>query len=63
MSVLSVTLLVGNGPDYLILHTDLPEGSWPFTGKATAKMEVAAGTGQDYCAAHFPGVPVKVINV
>jgi hypothetical protein len=62
MNITSITLITGNGADHLLLQTDLPDGCWPYTDNATVKMETAAGTGEEYCIAHFTDVPLKIFN-
>jgi len=63
IEIVRISLLVNMySGDKLVLYTDLPEGGWPYKGKASLDMTVAKGKGVEYCAEHFPGVPVKVID-
>lgn len=43
LKVLGVRVVNTGGPDVVFLDVDLPLGTWPFRGKASVKMEVAAG--------------------
>lgn len=61
--VTSITAVVGRGCDRLFLHTDLLEGTYPFKGAAVLTLDVARGSYVEYCAANFPGVPLKVVQV
>jgi hypothetical protein len=62
IEITHITVLQGIGTDSLILKTTLPEGCWPFTGNATAQIDVSHGTGLEYVKKHFPGVEPEVIN-
>ena len=60
--ITQITVLGSFGTDKLILHTDLPDGCWPYAESATLTLDVAHGQGEAYCEANFPGVPVKVVG-
>ena len=62
MKIESITLVRGSGPDTLIIKVDLPNGCYPYDGNAYMKMDVAAGKGQEYCAKHFPNIPLEIID-
>lgn len=49
--------------DDIFFHTDLPNGCWPYDDKAVCKMNVAHGTGKEYCMTHFPKIPIEVIDI
>jgi hypothetical protein len=62
MKIVSITLLTRrNGTDLLWLHTDLPPAV-PFTKSCVLSTEVQWGKGKEYVAAHFPGVPLEVVE-
>ena len=61
--ITDITILAGNGPDHVMLNTNLPNGCWPYNGNASLRLEVASGRGVDYVKEHFPDVQVKVIKV
>lgn len=63
MNITSITIIHSQfGSDVLLLHTDLPEGVFPFKGTAVLKLDIAAGHGEEYCKKHFPDIEIKVIN-
>lgn len=63
LEIVSITLVVGGGySDVVILDTNLPSGVWPFTGTQTIRMDLAAGTGEEYIKTHFGSVPLKIIK-
>lgn len=66
MSYLKITriqIVVRSGHmDDILLLTDLPDPCYPFTGTQTATMKAQAGKGESYCAKHFPGTPIEVLN-
>lgn len=63
LNVSRIVVLSGNGPDKVILHTDLPDGCWPYTGKATMELQTAADGGADYVREHFKRDPDEIISV
>lgn len=63
VKILSITIVKGQGPDFLLCETDLPCGTFPYEGYLSVKGEVASGAGEAYTAVHFPGVPVRVVDV
>jgi len=63
IKITRVDVLRSHGaPDKLIIHTQLPEGSYPYVGFATAQIEVAHGKGTIYCANHFGDVHCRLIE-
>lgn len=50
-----------HGPDTVMLHTDLPDATHPFTGTLVLKFTAARDTGPSYMATHFPDVTVEVV--
>jgi hypothetical protein len=64
INIKSVTLLrTDHSPDYLFLHTDLPEGCFPYKDKATLRLEVAAGHGEKYLMDNFNVKPNSIIDI
>jgi len=59
--VTSATVVQGAGADRVMLHTNLPEGIWPWTDTQTLHTEIAAGDGPQYVRHHF-GIEPKVIK-
>lgn len=56
LDVLHATLIQSlYGPDTIILELNIPNGTFPFNGNATVKLEVAAGDGFRYLQTHFKG--------
>jgi hypothetical protein len=48
--------------DQIILYTDLPEATYPYTQRLDLTARAAAGTGTAYLMDHFPGVPIEVFG-
>lgn len=61
ITIKSITIYTGRGGDRVSLHADLPSGVYPYDGVTDLAMYCAAGTAENYCAKHFPGVPIKVV--
>jgi len=61
LKIESMTIVRGNGPDVVILNTDIPSGIYPFTGTQSVRMDLAAGTAEDFIDKHFPNVPYTVV--
>jgi hypothetical protein len=63
MTIKSVQILEGFGPDYLYLETDLPEGFATGSNQsAHLGMQVTKGKAKEYCELHFPNIPVTVVT-
>jgi hypothetical protein len=63
MEITSIKVLTSDhGPDYCYLHTSLPNPCWPYEGNLAISFPAAAGTGVDYCAKHFPNIPIEIIR-
>lgn len=60
--VYGIQIIEGEGADDILIETDLPCGVYPFAGRATLKMQAAQGTGKEYVARNFDGIPVEVIS-
>lgn len=63
MKVTDITVVIGGGPDTVLMKTDLPHAHYPWTGFLTVKFHAAAGTGAAYADKHFPGVPVEIVSM
>lgn len=63
MKVTKITIISSSGPDHLILHTNLPEGCFPYHGNATARIEVAADKGVQYIKDNFPDIDYELIKI
>lgn len=60
IEVTGVTLVTNRaGVDVIYIETNLPSGIWPFTDKATIRLDVAPDHGRKYIATNFPNVPVE----
>lgn len=46
-------VLTGNGPDKVMLFTDLKDACYPYSGVLTLSFHAACGTGAHYCREHF----------
>lgn len=64
MEIKSAFILTGRGQDMIMLHTDLPEPCWPYTGKMAVRFNAAAGGGLEYLRKHFdlPESAIKVVH-
>jgi hypothetical protein len=63
ITVTGITLIPGNpGSDTLLIETTLPDGCWPYTGMNCFTSYAAKGSGPDYIAKNFPGVPYHVVT-
>ena len=62
MKIEKAAVLTGDGPDTILLETDLPSACWPYTDNADLKLIAAAGSGATYVREHF-GLEPLVINV
>lgn len=59
----NITIVVDNGTDRVYLHTNLPSGVYPYSGKLNISFDVAHKEGSAYCSKHFPNIPVEVVVV
>ena len=58
-----ITLITGHGgADLAMLEVSLPNGCYPFEGRAKVDLRLAGGTGEIYCKEHFANVPTEVIK-
>lgn len=63
LEVKSVTLLLTDGADIILLSTDLPSGVYPFEGSAQFQLQVAKDQGANYIVKHFSNVPGYTIDI
>jgi hypothetical protein len=63
MNIEKVEIMVGDGPDLLILHSDLPP-TMPKVDirRALFKTEVEKGNGLRYARLHFPRARKRIID-
>jgi hypothetical protein len=62
VKIISITVLKQQyTPDNIALHMDIPSGTWPYKGKATATIIVAENTGENYVKKHFSEITPTVI--
>jgi len=62
MNITKIIVVTDTGADTILLETNLPNGSYPFTGFQECKMTIAAGTAEEYVKKHFPNIPLEVIH-
>jgi hypothetical protein len=62
LNVSKITVITGQGPDKILIHSDLPDGCWPYTGKETFECQVAANAGAHYVKTHFKRDPDEIID-
>jgi len=63
MKITKITIVLGSGPDTLLMETDLPQSMWPHDGNFGIKGECAAGSGISYVKEHFPGIEPTIVDV
>jgi len=63
LNIHKITLMTGQGPDKIIIHTDLPDGCFPYTGKQTFETQTAAKGGVEYIKKHFHREPDEVVDI
>ena len=59
-------IITGDGkPDEIHVQTDLPTASPKYSNLPLSfgTNAVEAGTAEEYCRKHFPGVPMEVIRL
>jgi hypothetical protein len=60
IEITGVTLVSSrSGTDTIFLETNLPSGTFPFSGKATITLVVARDHGRNYIRDNFPNVPFE----
>jgi hypothetical protein len=62
MNITKITIILADAADSVIFEYPITEGTWPYTQPATAIMRVAYDGGEAYVKAHFPDVPLEVVN-
>lgn len=63
LDVTQVQVVTGSGgSDKVLIHTSLPEGTYPYKGNAYLMLEVTKGSGVAYVLGHFEIEP-EVINI
>lgn len=64
LTVLSITVMTGSGPDKILCELDAPCGTWPYQGNASARIECAAGSAEKWIEANGLGsVPRTKVEV
>lgn len=62
-----ITILLTEGPDKVILHTDFPcpyvYEALPSQQPMIASFDCSGDTAQQYVEKNFPNIPVEVINI
>ena len=62
VQVTHITIVRGQGADRVMLHTNLADPVWPFTGRLIMDFAAAEFCSEDYCREHWPGVPITVVD-
>lgn len=62
MTIKRIFIVEGNGPDKVHLKTDLPACVYPFNESACFLLDVAKGSGKEYCEKNFPDVDIEVVK-
>ena len=53
MKLIKATVISGQGPDHVLIETNLPDAAWPYTGSLSLRFSAAAGQGLEYLREHF----------
>lgn len=61
--ITEIKIITGNGCDKIILYTDLPAATYPYTSKMTLVFDAAQGKGKEYVEQHIPGHQLKIIEI
>ena len=61
IEITKAVVLLTNGADEILLHTDFPNGVWPFEGNQIIKTEIASNQGEDWVKENLKIIP-SVIN-
>ena len=56
-----ITIVRGLGADRVMLHTNLSDPCWPFTGQLALEFDAAEFCSEAYCREHWPGVAITVV--
>jgi hypothetical protein len=62
IEITNIVVVSCGGTDDVLIDTTLPMGTWPFTGNAHVKLQVACGQGEQYVKDNFPDVPYRVVR-
>jgi len=64
IEITKITVLISkNKADELLLHTNLPEGCYPYKGNAHLKITIAKGIAEKYIEDNLNGVEFELIEV
>jgi hypothetical protein len=47
-------------PDVVILETDLPVATFPYSGTVDLSIPVSSGQGERYALQHFPDLEIRI---
>lgn len=57
-------VLTGNGPDKVMLFTELKDACYPYSGVLNLNFNAASGTGIHYCRENFGfEFPIEVVEL
>ena len=56
-----ITVIKGRGMDSVMLHTLLPEATYPYKDELIIYFDVASGCGVEYCRANF-GPEIELVE-
>ena len=62
MKILSVKVMQTSGADVVLLTTNLPPSTWPYTESPVLKFDVAAGSGFEYVWRNFHNCNIQVYS-
>ena len=62
MQVTHITIVHGKGASKVMLHTNLPDPCYPFTGLLSLSFDAAAVCAEAYCQENWPGVTITQVS-
>lgn len=62
LTIKTITIVRGKGPDVVYLETNLPNPMWPHEGNLSVKFQASAGTGSTYAIENF-GIFPEVVDM
>jgi hypothetical protein len=63
MKITKITVVRSkHGPDHVLADTDLPCGTFPYTGQQPIHFDLAADSAEKYLADHFAGIPIEIVG-
>ena len=62
IEITRITVIRTIGADKVAFNTTLPNGVWPYDGKATVYLDLARGSAEKYLADNFSGIEFEIVG-